>query len=132
MFVGTAVGRPATPSVKLERSGLTGRVSRAASSSSLCIFACLFLQHNEQTHVSVIGCNASHRHSTKLRVNNLKRATTKLRHSLATFSYHTPQEKLLHTSRFHCFQIRLAAMRFLLLISTVKHLGDICVSLIRS
>ncbi|KYM92250.1 hypothetical protein ALC53_01313 [Atta colombica] len=41
-FVGTAVGRPAT-SFKLKRSGLTGRVSRAASSNSFCIFACLFL-----------------------------------------------------------------------------------------
>ncbi|KYM98743.1 hypothetical protein ALC62_10711, partial [Cyphomyrmex costatus] len=39
-FVGTAVGRPAT-SFKLKRSGLTGRVSRAASSNSFCIFAFL-------------------------------------------------------------------------------------------
>jgi len=111
MFVGTAVGRPATPSVKLERSGLTGRVSRAASSNSLCIFACRFLQHNEETHVSIMGymqCIAlpfDEVASKQLKASN---------HNVATFScdFLTPyaSKKLLHTSRFHCFQIRLAAI----------------------
>lgn len=45
---GTAVGKPTIPSFKLFRSGLTVRVSLAASSRSFCTFACLFLQINER------------------------------------------------------------------------------------